>query len=175
MKVRDCFLTARKDEEKGKKHKGLLIVDKDDNKAKEYINKAKDNLLMCDLFKERRFDYKIPEEWFYSMYYCALAILTKFGVESRSQRCTALFLRYIKDKGIIDIDDDFVDRITVHKEKDEKSDVDGREEARYGSYVKSNDIIEKYDMMMAICKKIISKTEDIIYSESKFDIPKELI
>jgi len=175
MKVRDCFLTARKDEERGKKHKGLLIIDKDESKAKEYIKKAKDSLEMCDLFKEKRFDYKIPEEWFYSMYYCALAILAKFGVESRSQRCTALFLRYIKDKGVIDIDDDFVDGITVHKEKEEKSYVDDREEARYGTYVKNDDIIGKYDMMNNVCKKIISKTEDIIYSDSKFDIPQELI
>jgi len=130
---------------------------------------------MCDLFKERRFDYKIPEEWFYSMYYCALAILAKFGIESRSQRCTALFLRYAKDKGIIEIDDDFIDRITVYKEKESKSDVDEREEARYGTYVKNKDIIEKYDLMTDVCKKIISKTEDIIYSGNKFNIPPELL
>jgi len=67
------------------------------------------------------------------MYYCALAILAKFGVESRSQKCTALFLRYFKDKGLINYDDEFIDRITVYSEKKEKTDVDLREEARYGA------------------------------------------
>lgn len=34
--VRDCFVSAIKDEKKDKKHKGLLIVLPDDKKAKEY-------------------------------------------------------------------------------------------------------------------------------------------
>ena len=131
MKVMDCFLSAKKDEEKGKKHKGLLIGDKDDDKAKEYIKKAKENLEICDLYKERRFDYKIPEEWFYTLYYCALAILVKLGVESRNQRCTALFLKYMKNKNVISYDDNFIQRIMVYSDKYEMSDVDKREKARY--------------------------------------------
>lgn len=107
-KVYECFSLAKKEEEKGKKHKGLLIVKKDERKAEEYIQKAKTNLEICELFKKQRLDYKIPEEWFYSMYYCALAILTRFGVESRSQKCTALFLRYVKDSGLINYDDEFI-------------------------------------------------------------------
>lgn len=95
--VRNCFERAIKDEKRGKKHKGLLISVPDNKKAEDYLNKAKKNLEFCDLCKERGFDYKIPEEWFYTLYYCALAILSKFGIESRSQRCTASFLRYVKD------------------------------------------------------------------------------
>jgi len=40
-KTKDCFLSAKKAEEKRKKHKGLLVVKKDDKKAEEYIDKAK--------------------------------------------------------------------------------------------------------------------------------------
>ncbi len=174
-KVRDCFVSAKRDEEKGKKHKGLLIVGRNDEKAEEYIQKAKKNLETCELYKEKRLDYKIPEEWFYTMYYCALAILAKFGVESRSQRCTALFLRYLKDKAIIEYDDEFIDRITVYSDKEEKSDVDEREDARYGSSVESEDIMEKYGMMTDICKRCISQCEEVIYSEGPFDIPEELV
>ena len=61
-KVRDCFVSAKRDEEKGKKHKGLLIVGRNDEKAEEYIQKAKKNLEICELYKEKRLDYKIPEE-----------------------------------------------------------------------------------------------------------------
>ena len=173
-KVNECFSNAKNDEEKGKKHKGLLFVGKDDNKAKEYIKKAKENLELCELLKEKRFDYKIPEEWFYTLYYCAMAILTKFGVESRSQRCTALFLRYIKNKGLIEYDDDFIDRITVYSEKEEKSDVDEREKARYSPSIQMKDVELHFDKMMHICKDAISQCEEIVYSDETPELPKEL-
>jgi len=174
-KTKDCFSSARKAEEKGRKHKGLLIVKTDDRAAEQYIAKAKTNLRTCEIFKEQRLDYKIPEEWFYTMYYCALAILTKFNVESRSQKCTALFLRVVKDKGLIEYDDEFINRITVYSEKEERTDVDLREEARYGASVHSRGIMEKFDYMMEVCKKCISQAEEIVYSDEEFKIPEELV
>lgn len=174
-KTKECFLQARKDENKGKKHKGLIVVEPDDKKAEEYIEKAKTNLQTCELYKERGLDYKIPEEWFYTMYYCALAILAKFGIESRSQKCTALFLRYVKEMGLVDYDDEFIDRITVYSDKEEKSDVDEREDARYGSSVHSEEIMQKYDVMTSVCKRCISQCEEIVFSDKEFKIPKEII
>src|SRR3989344_2039298 len=172
--VRDCFVNALKDEKKGQKHKGLLVIRPDDKIAKEYISKAKINLHLCDLYREQGFDYKIPEEWFYTLYYCALAILSKFGIESRSQKCTAIFLRYAKDNGSIDYDDEFIDRITVYRSKDEKSDVDERENARYGSAVQSKEIEIKYEYMTDLCKKAISQSEEIVFSDKEFKVPKEM-
>lgn len=174
-KVYDCFSSAKKDEEKGKKHKGILFVGKDDRKAEEYLAKAKKNLELCELFRENHLDYKIPEEWFYTMYYCALAILAKFGLESRSQRCTALFLRYVKNQELIDYDDEFIDRIMVYKEKEETSDVDEREKARYGSSVHSEEIIQKYDFMIDVCQRCIAACEEIVFSEKRFEVPGELM
>ncbi len=175
LKVYECFLNAKKDEEKGKKHKGLLFVGKDDKIAEEYVQKAKTNLGICEFYKKQRLDYKISEEWFYTMYYCALAILAKFGIESRSQKCTALFLRYVKDKGLIDYDDEFIDRIMVYKEREEETNVDEREKARYGSSVQSEEIMQKYDFMMGVCRRCISACEEIVFSEKKFEAPKELL
>tara|TARA_Y100000310_G_scaffold242934_1_gene247200 strand:- start:170 stop:706 length:537 start_codon:yes stop_codon:yes gene_type:complete len=174
-KTKNCFVNAKKAEEKGKKHKGLLLVKADDKEAEQYIAKAKTNLRTCELFKEQRLDYKIPEEWFYTMYYCAMAILTKFGVESRSQKCTALFLRYVKEKGLIDYDDEFIDRITVYSDKEEKTDVDQREDARYGASIRSEEIMQKYDFMMNVCKRCISQAQETIYSDGRLEVPKELI
>lgn len=173
-KIRDCFANAKKDEDKGKKHKGLLLIGKNDKKAEEYIEKAKTNLKICDLYRNQRLDYKIPEEWFYTMYYCALAILAKFGVESRSQKCTALFLRYAKDEGLIDYSDEFIDRITVYSDKKEVSDVDEREKARYGSSVRSEEIMQKYEFMMNVCRRCISQCEEIVFSKDKYNLPKKL-
>src|SRR3989338_6877748 len=162
-KVRECFISALKDEKKDKKHKGLLITKPDNKTAESYIQKAKLNLELCDFYKQKGFDYKIPEEWFYTLYYCALAILSKFGIESRSQKCTAYFLRYAKNKGLIEYDNEFIDRITVYREKEEKSDVDERETARYSSSIKSEEVSAKYKHMADVCKKAISQCEEIIF------------
>ena len=172
--VRDCFDSAIKDERKGRKHKGLLIISPDEKKANEYLAKAKANLELCDVYKEKGFDYKIPEEWFYTLYYCALAILSKFGIESRSQKCTAVFLRYAKDKALIGYDNEFIDRITVYSSKEEKSDVDERETARYGSFIRSEEVAGKYNYMTAICKRAISQCEEIVFSDKGFKVPEEL-
>ena len=172
--VRDCFVLAAKDEKKGKKHKGLLITKPDNKLAEEYIQKAKVNLQLCGVYKQKGFDYKIPEEWFYTLYYCALAILSKFGIESRSQKCTALFLRYAKDNKLIEYEDGFIERITVYSTKEEKSDVDERETARYSSSITSKEIESKYEFMDNICKKAISQAEEIVFSDEEFKVPKEL-
>jgi uncharacterized protein (UPF0332 family) len=172
--VHDCFLDAARDEKRGKKHKGLLILKPDDGKAREYLAKAKTNLELCSFYKERGFDYKIPEEWFYTLYYCALAILSKFGVESRSQKCTAAFLRCMKDRGLIEYDDEFIDRITVFRDKDRKSDVDEREAARYSSSMKSEEVEYKYVHMTDACKRAISQCEEVVFSGKEFKVPGEL-
>jgi len=172
--VRECFINAINDEKKGKKHKGLLITSPDNKQAKEYLAKAKTNLELCDFYKEKGFDYKIPEEWFYTLYYCALAILSKFGIESRSQKCTSAFLRYAKDNGLIEYGDEFIDRITVYSKKEEKSDVDERETSRYSSSTKSEEVGSKYEYMTNICKKAISQCEEVIFSNKEFKVPEEL-
>lgn len=154
--VKECFKLAVKDEKRGKKHKGLLITKPSDKTAREYLEKAKTNLELCDLYKEKGFDYKIPEEWFYTLYYCALAILSKFGIESRNQKCTAYFFKYAKENNLIEYDGEFIERITVYSSKENKSDVDERENSRYGSGMKSKEIQGKYDYMINLCKKAIS-------------------
>jgi len=172
--IRECFEFAKKDEEKGKKHKGLLIVEPSLKKAEGYLDKARDSLRFCDIYKNAGADYKIPEEWYYSLYYCALAILCKFGVETRSQRCTALFIKYVKEKGLIEYDDKFVERIMVYKEKDNKTAVDEREEARYGPEIKIEKVEERYNDIMKLCKEAISQAEEIVFSDKEFKVPKEL-
>ncbi len=173
--AKNCFTSAIKDEENGKKHKGLLITRPDDKTAQEYLTKARINLELCDLYKEKGFDYKIPEEWFYTLYYCGLAILSKFGIESRSQRCTASFLHYAKDHNLIEYDDEFIDRITVYQDKNERSDVDEREKARYSSSVRSEEVTQQYERMTTMCKRAISQCEDIVFSEKEYVIPPELL
>ncbi|MFH1440116.1 MAG: hypothetical protein ABIG89_06105 [Candidatus Woesearchaeota archaeon] len=49
--VKDCFASAKKYKEKGRKHKGLLLVEPDHEQALEYIKKAKENLQWCELYR----------------------------------------------------------------------------------------------------------------------------
>jgi uncharacterized protein (UPF0332 family) len=173
--LRDCFKAAEKDEERGRKHKGLLPVEPNHKTAEEYIQKAKMELELCEIYRQKGVDYKIAEEWFYALYYCALAILSKFGVETRSQRYTALFLRYVKNKKLIDYEDDFINRITVYSGKDDKSEVDEREESRYSSSIKSERVKERYAEMTMLCKKAISQAEEITFSDKIIEVPNELL
>jgi len=173
--VRSCFTSAIKDDEKGKKHKGLVIGEPNNKMAEGYLIKAKENIQLAEIYMKNGFEYMIPEAWFYTLYYCALAILLKFGISSRSQRCTAIFLKYAKERDLIDYDDELIDRITVHTKKGEKSDVDKREEARYGPQIKIEDVPKEYDSMNGVCKKAIEQCEEIVYSNQEFKIPKELV
>lgn len=172
--IKECFESARKEEERGKKHKGLLNVEPSQKKAEEYLDKARDSLRFCEIYKNSGSDYKIPEEWYYSLYYCALAILCRFGVETRSQRCTALFVKYVKERGLIEYDDEFINKIMVYKEKESRSAVDEREEARYGSSIKMKEVEKQYDEMMNLCKRAISQAQDIVLSDKRYEVPKEL-
>lgn len=174
-KLRECFKDAEKNEKEGRKHKGLLIVEPNDEGARFYIQKAKESLELCNFYKEKRIDYKIPEEWFYALYYCSLAILSKFGVETRSQKWTALFLEYVTTKNIIDYDNEFVKRIMVHSEKGVESEVDERENARYGPQIKMDKVFQRYEEMTNLCNMAISQAEGIVYSNNKLEIPRELL
>jgi len=173
--IKECFETAKKEEEKGKKHKGLLIIEPSIKKAEGYLDKARDSLRYCKIYKDAGSDYKIPEEWYYSLYYCTLAIHCKFGIETRSQRCTALFIKYVKEKGLIEYDNEFIDEIMVFKEKGKITAVDEREEARYGPKIKMEEVEKQFDKKMALCQKAISQVQDIIFSDKKYEIPKELL
>lgn len=153
----------------------MLLKKPNDEEAKGYIARADESLRFCEVYKQMGADYKITEEWFYALYYCALSILSKFGVETRSQRCTSLFLRYVKDKGLIEYDNEFINRIMVHKEKEKETDVDEREKARYGSWTKSEDVRKKYEKMMALCRKAIAQSKEIVFSNVQLKVPDELL
>ncbi len=41
--------------------------------------------------------------------------------------------------------------------------------------VLSEEIMQKYDFMMDVCRRCISACEEIVFSDKKYDLPKELI
>lgn len=63
----------------------------------------------------------------------------------------------------------------VYREKEEKSDVDEREKARYSSSIQIKEVMQNYDKMMEVCKEAISQCEDIVFSEIQLKVPEELL
>jgi hypothetical protein len=104
---------------------------------------------------------------------CALSILSRIGIESRSQKYTAILLEYLELKKLIVYNPDFIRRIKVYSKKGEESEVDKREFARYSSAIKIEQVKERYHRMMELCKEAISQAEEILYSKDKIEIPKE--
>ncbi len=83
-----CLNKAKAELEKEGKHRGLIQVKPDANLAREFIEKAEHNLEAFLLNRRHKiYDWTISMG-FYTMYHCCLAIITKFGYESRNQECT---------------------------------------------------------------------------------------
>ena len=76
-------------------------------KSKEHIEKAKHNLLAADYNIKGGFNDWAVSQAYYTMYHGLLAILYKFGYESKNHECTISAVEYlIKTKKIgIDIKD----------------------------------------------------------------------
>ena len=90
----------------------------------------------------------------------------KYYYDYLTQDYTTIYINY---------DDEFIQRITVHKEKEEKSDVDKREDARYSSSIEISEVDQNFDKMMGKCKEAISQCEEIVFSDKKFNIPEEFL
>ena len=84
-KLRYCINKAKNE---GEKHRGIRVIEPDLARAGRHIEKAKHNVkAMLYLIKGNFLDWAVNAS-FYSMYHCCLAILAKFGYESRNQDCT---------------------------------------------------------------------------------------
>ena len=70
------------------KHRGLVRVEPDLGKAKDFVSKAEHYLKATEYLKKGDFSDISASTVFYSMYHCLLAIAEKFGYESRNQDCT---------------------------------------------------------------------------------------
>lgn len=83
-KVDWCLKKAEKELQEGDKHRGLVKIKSDQTIVNDYIKKAEHNLKAITAFRDIGYsDWSAPAA-FYSIYHCFLAIVTKFGYESRN-------------------------------------------------------------------------------------------
>lgn len=162
-KVNWCLKKAKEQIEEGKKHRGLLKVEEDLEEAKKHIAKAEHNLNAITYFEEGNFSDWSMSAGFYCVYHCFLAIVSKFGYESRNQECTVALIRYPKEQGKVEFDERFIVALESfdEKERHEVSTIEKRESFTYGTTISADN--KDFDILTELCKECLNRTKEIIF------------
>ncbi len=160
-KVDWCLKKAEKELKEGSSHRGLIRIESNTKKAREYIKKAEHYILATDYLKKGNFSDISASTIFYSMYHCLLAIAAKFGYESRNQECTFALMHVLIEEGKIDFELSILDKITSLDLEDKEQTIVGiREQYQYGTSLSLKDNL--YKELSELAREIISKTKEIV-------------
>ena len=152
-----------KKEGKRPKHRGLLKINPNVEEAKEHIKKAEHNLDAALNFVKTGFSDWSASAFFYSMYHCFLAIAAKFGYESANQTCTVALMEYLKEKGKINVDEEFIEMFKYQADEGEKEEsvIEMREDYTYSAKISMNK--EKISDLTQKCKDLIDTARKIVF------------
>ena len=161
-KVEWCLRKAKKELGELGLHRGLIKINGGIELAEKHILKAEHNLKGAIYFKKGGFSDWSASAFFYCIYHCFLAILTRFGYESRNQECTIATIEMLKENKEIDIDDRLIDSLKINKaeEMHESSIIRIRETFQYGVELEFK---EEFDNLVNLCKEAINKTREIVH------------
>ena len=116
-------------------HKGLRKIKISKETINGHLNKAVRNFHAITDFKKIGYSDWSASAAFYSLYHLLLAILAKYGIESRNQSCTFAFIENLIEKREVSLTKDDLKEIFDKevKEKLENSDkiLDLRESCQY--------------------------------------------
>jgi len=122
-------------------------------KSKEHIEKTKHNLLATDYNIKGGFNDWAVSQAYYAMYHGLLAILYKFGYESKNHECTISAVEHLIETKKIELeikDIAFIRTTEQMKLQDAKS---LREEFQYGT---------KTDVNKEILNNLVKKAKEIV-------------
>ena len=94
-KLNECF---KEGERGGGRHKGLKKIELNEGLIEEHLKKAGHNLNAVAEFKNINYSDWSASAAFYALYHCLLALLIKFGYQSRNQACTFAFVEDLINK-----------------------------------------------------------------------------
>src|SRR3989344_576793 len=162
-KVRWCLKKAERELKDTGKHRGLVKINPDLEKARKHLLKAEHLFKATVYLKKGKFSDICTSTLFYAMYHCLLAIAVKFGYESRNQECTFALIYSLIEEKEIDFDEKLLHEISSlnPKETNEKTSIEIREQYQYETDLSLKDK-EIYDELLELAKKIINKTKDIL-------------
>jgi len=132
-KLKWCLNKAEKE---GQKHRGLRKTAPDLNKAENHILKAEHNAAAMNYLIRGKFNDWAVHAAFYAQYHCLLAILQKFGYESRNQECTFAAVEHLIEQKQISLAKEDLNRIfdsDMHDKLADSDIVDLRERFQYGT------------------------------------------
>lgn len=163
-KVEWCLNKAKKELQEGKKHRGLVKIEPNLEKAREHLAKAERNLNVTLYLQKGGYTDWCSSSLFYMIYHCFLAILAKFGYETRNQECTfALIASFIEDKKITlsqeDLEKVNILDVTETQESPETA-VNIREDYQYSTKVSLEN--QEYQELLQLAKRILDKTKETI-------------
>ena len=163
-KVKWCLNKAKRELEKSDLHRGLVKVERNLELAEQHIIKAEHNLKAAIYFEKGGFSDWSASAFFYCIYHCFLAILRKFGYESRNQECTIAMIEMLKEENKIDIDEKFIDALKIAnvEEVQESNVIKLRENFQYGVDLEFKEK-QEFNKLVDLCKEVIYKTRDIIH------------
>ncbi|MBI4453330.1 HEPN domain-containing protein [Candidatus Woesearchaeota archaeon] len=164
-KLKWCLNKAKKELEETGLHRGLIKGNPDKDVAEKHIAKAEHNLNAALYLDEGGYSDWSTSAFFYCLYHCFLAILRKYGYESRNQECTLAVIELLIEEGTIAIDHKFLDALKITKIKEvDHSVIKIREDFQYGVEIAFKERNE-FDELTKMCKELIDITREIIHEK----------
>lgn len=159
-KVDWCLKKAEKELAEKGQHRGLVKIEPSKDRAREYAKKA-EHYIGATLFLKKKFSDISASTSFYSIYHSLLAILAKFGYESRNQECTFAVIYSLIEDNKINIKKSTIDKVNLlNNKKDKETVVEIREQYQYGTELSMKE--ELYKGTFELAKKILGKAKEII-------------
>jgi len=161
--LRWCINKAKAEIQKGEKQRGIVESSPDIKMAKSYIKKAEHNLEVFLYNKEGNYFDWVINIGFYVFYHCFLAVLSKFGYESRNQECTFSAIEFlIEEKKIESKFKEYIDFMKSGFDKEEDSLLPLREFYQYTPSIEVEQL--KVERLENMCKSVLRDTKTIIES-----------
>lgn len=151
----------------GERHKGLRKIESNKELVDKHLEKAAHNLNAITDFKNTGYSDWSASASFYALYHCLLALIVKFGYQSRNQSCTFAFVEDLINKGKVslttgDLKEIFDRDITEDLAHSEKV-LDIRETMQYSFRTSLND--EEFN-------KLVNRTK-LLFDKLRREIEKE--
>jgi len=160
-KVQWCLDKAKKELQEGKKHRGLIKIEPNMESSKNHLFKAERNLKVTLYLQKGGFTDWCSSSLFYTIYHCFLAILAKFGYETRNQECTFAVIADLINNQKIDLELNDLEKISsIGNLQESNSVLSIREEYQYGTKVSLEN--KEYEGLLYLTKKILDKTKEIL-------------
>ncbi len=129
-------------------------------KSKEHIEKAKHNLFAMDYNIKGGFNDWAVSQAYYAMYHGLLAVLYKFGYESKNHECTISAIEHLIETNKIEFDTKYIAFIRTTEQMKLQDAKSLREEFQYGTKTEVNK--EILNNLVKRAKEIVEKIELIL-------------